>query len=246
MRLLVSVATAADAVEAAAGGADFIDAKDPHAGALGAVSHSELRRIVLAVGGTRRLTAALGDATSADEIERTAREFAADGVALVKIGFAGTATIDGVAPLVEAAIRGARASDRDPCGVVVVAYADAEAVGSITATALLDVAIRAGASGVMIDTANKLGPGLCRLMPFAALAAWVARGHDAGLLVALAGQVSAHDLGALRDTGADIVGVRGAACVGGRGGRVSADRVRLLAELCRSPVLSTDPARSER
>ena len=45
MRLLVSVASATEASAALAGGADVIDAKNPLAGALGAVSVGVLREI---------------------------------------------------------------------------------------------------------------------------------------------------------------------------------------------------------
>ena len=62
MRLLVSVATAADARAAIEGGADIVDAKDPGAGALGAVTLDRLREIRDAVAGARPLTAALGEA----------------------------------------------------------------------------------------------------------------------------------------------------------------------------------------
>jgi uncharacterized protein (UPF0264 family) len=52
------------------------------------------------------------------------------------------------------------------------------------------------------------------------------------------------DFAFVRDAGADIVGVRGAACEGGRSGRVTAERVHLLraltSELC---VCSTPAAR---
>ena len=61
MRLLISVTDAAEAVEAAAGGADIIDVKDPGAGALGQASPecvAEVRRVVPA---GRPVTAALGD-----------------------------------------------------------------------------------------------------------------------------------------------------------------------------------------
>jgi (5-formylfuran-3-yl)methyl phosphate synthase len=60
------------------------------------------------------------------------------------------------------------------------------------------------------------------------LAAWVAAAHDAGLLVSIAGKLTSEDLTWARDCGADIAGVRGAACDGGRTGRVMAERVRLL------------------
>ena len=66
----------------------------------------------------------------------------------------------------------------------------------------------------------------------AALARWVGAAHDAGLLVAVAGRLTADDLAIVRDAGADIAGVRGAACEGGRTGRVSAEKVAFLRELC--------------
>jgi uncharacterized protein (UPF0264 family) len=85
---------------------------------------------------------------------------------------------------------------------------------------------------VLLDTANKSGPSLRGLVAPDTLAAWVAKAHEAGLLVALAGQLTADDLAFVRDAGADIAGVRGAACDGGRTGRVASDRVRLLRALC--------------
>ena len=51
MRLLVSVASAPEAAEAIAGGADIIDAKDPLTGAIGAVSSHVLSAIHAAVAG---------------------------------------------------------------------------------------------------------------------------------------------------------------------------------------------------
>src|SRR5439155_24791233 len=89
MRLLVSVASAAEASAALAGGADVIDAKDPKAGALGAVSVEVLRDIEAAVAGARPVSAALGEASDAPTIECAARTFAAAGVSFVKVGFAG-------------------------------------------------------------------------------------------------------------------------------------------------------------
>ena len=66
------------------------------------------------------------------------------------------------------------------------------------------------------------------------LDAWVSEARDAGLIVALAGQLTADDLPFARDAGAEIAGVRGAACDGGRTGRVSADKVRMLRAVCES------------
>src|SRR6266513_157132 len=127
MRLLVSVASAAEASAALAGGADVIDAKDPRAGTLGAVAFDVLREIHAAVAGRRPVTAALGDAADEAEIERASRAFAAAGASLVKVGFAGIASAGRVTALIAAAVRGARAGSDGNGGVVAVAYADAPA-----------------------------------------------------------------------------------------------------------------------
>jgi (5-formylfuran-3-yl)methyl phosphate synthase len=227
MRLLVSVANAAEVSAALAGGADLIDAKDPRSGALGAVAAPVLQAILERVGGARPVTAAIGDAADDDAIERTACAFAAAGAALVKVGFAGIAGPARVAALAGAACRGVSAS-ASSAGVILVAYADADRVASIAPAAVVDVAARTGARGVLLDTADKNGPGLRALVTPTALAAFVAQTHRNGLLVALAGRLAADDLAFVRDAGADIAGVRGAACDGGRTGQVSADLVRRL------------------
>jgi uncharacterized protein (UPF0264 family) len=232
MQLLVSVATAAEASVALAGGADLIDAKNPLAGALGPVSTDVLREIHATVAGARLVTAAIGDAGDDIEIERAAAAFAAAGATLVKVGFAGIMSASRVERLIMAAVRGARTGSDDTGGVVAVAYADADRVASLAADVLVDVAARGGATGILLDTADKSGPGLRQLRTPSALARWVAEAHEAGLLVALAGKLTAEDLAVVRDAGADIAGVRGAAFEGGRAGRVSADRVALLRALC--------------
>ena len=236
MRLLVSVASVAEASAALAGGADVIDAKDPAAGALGAVSPDVFRDIHARVFGERPVTAALGDAADEDDIERAARAFALAGARLVKVGFAGIVSAGRVGSLTAAAVRGARAGGHGTCGVVAVAYADSVRAESIAPAALVEVAASAGAEGLLLDTANKTGPGLRGLMAPGALATLVTRMHELGLFVALAGQLTADDLPFVRDTGADVAGVRGAACDAGRMGQVSADRVRLLQQCSSTPI----------
>src|SRR5881397_3803371 len=108
MRLLVSVASAAEVAAALAGGADIVDAKDPRTGALGAVPLDGLRAIHAAVDSARPVTAAIGDAIDEAAIERTAAAFADAGAAFVKVGFAGITRAARVAALIAAARRGAR------------------------------------------------------------------------------------------------------------------------------------------
>src|SRR5216110_1714211 len=80
MRLLVSVADAAEARAALGGGADIIDAKEPRHGALGAVAPEVLRTIRDAVGSRRPVSVALGDCGSARAVETAARRAAGLGM----------------------------------------------------------------------------------------------------------------------------------------------------------------------
>lgn len=234
MQLLVSVANPIEACHAVAGGADLIDAKDPLIGALGAVSLDTLRQIHAAVSGRREVTAAIGDASDEETIERTAFDYGAAGVAFVKVGFAGICERTRVERLLTAAARGMRANGTG--SVVAVAYAD-DVATSVDRDTLLDLAARAGASGVLLDTVNKRGPGLLHLVSPTALTAWVAAAHSYGLTVALAGKLAADDLPRALDTGADIAGVRGAACEAGRSSRVVTERVAALKSMMCPPLL---------
>src|SRR5207245_5359662 len=68
--------------------------------------------------------------------------------------------------------------------------------------------------------------------------AWIVAAHDAGLFACLAGSLGGSDFAAARALGADLVGVRGAACVGGRSGRISRARVAELSALARAAPLA--------
>jgi (5-formylfuran-3-yl)methyl phosphate synthase len=230
VRLLVSVANAAEASAALAGGADLIDAKDPAIGALTPVTADVFREIHASVGGARPVTAAIGNAVDEDAVEQAARAFGLAGARYVKVGFAGIGTAERVGALTKAAVRGARAagSGGRTCDVVAVAYADADRAFGLAPFALVAEAAQAGAAGVLLDTADKTGPALRSLLDPNALAGFVSSVHETGLFVALGGRLSSVDLPFVRDAGADIAGVRGAACDGGRTGPVSAEKVRLL------------------
>jgi uncharacterized protein (UPF0264 family) len=224
MRLLVSVRNAADAAAACAGGADIVDAKEPAAGALGAVDLTTFHDIVAAVSSSRPVTAALGDARDEADVNRTAGAYARTGAWLVKVGFAGITSRAHVTSLLSAARDGAAGC----AGLVATAYADADRAGSLDPFAMIDAAAASGAAGVLLDTADKHGPGLRGLMSSTALAVWVGAARDARLLVALAGKLTLDDVDYVYETGAEIAGVRGAACDHGRSGRIVAARVRAL------------------
>jgi uncharacterized protein (UPF0264 family) len=230
MKLLVSVTSANDAETALCAGADIIDAKDPSAGALGAVELDVFADIGAVVGGRRPLSAALGDLTDVLSAARRASSFAARGAQIVKIGFAPASSAGRVRELIETTVN-ASAGAR----VVAVAYADASADETVDARRLIEIAARSGATGILIDTADKAGPGLCALWTEDELSTWIARVHDCELFAAVAGKLQARDIAWAAELGADVAGVRGAACDGGRTGRVSRELVQRLVGEVRHP-----------
>jgi len=237
MQLLVSVADAPEARAALLGGSDVIDAKDPRGGALGAVRPELLRTLRDAVGTGRPLSAALGDRGPAALVERRAGAAAQVGAAFVKLGFRGAAAVSQARRRAAAARRGAGPRT----GLVLVGYADWPRVRGIDPAALLALATESGAVGVLLDTALKDAGLFTRLQPDA-VATWVAAAHAAGLFACLAGSLRGADFATARALGADVVGVRGAACVGGRTGRVSRRRVAALSALARVASLATAAA----
>src|SRR3989449_4055209 len=225
MQLLISVAGPAEARAALRGGADVIDAKDPRRGALGPVSLQRLAAIRAAVAGARPLSAAVGDATSEYAVAGSVAAALSVGVAFVKLGLAGVtseARADRLAVAARRAVETAVVTR-----LVLVAYADWRSAASLPPARVVAVAADTGAAGVLLDTATKRAPLFAVESP-AGVAAWVAAAHAAGLFAALAGGLSGPDLARARSLGADLVGVRGAACVGGRTGRVSRPRVAAL------------------
>ncbi|HEX4573895.1 MAG TPA: (5-formylfuran-3-yl)methyl phosphate synthase [Gemmatimonadales bacterium] len=226
MQLLVSVADGREARAALQGGADVIDAKDPRRGALGPVGPAALAAIRDAVPRPHPLSVALGDASEERAIAHAARRAARHGVAFLKVGFAGLAGAARARRLATAARWGAG----ERAELVLVAYADWRRAASLAPERVLAVAATVGAHGVLLDTAFKNAPVFALVSPDA-VGAWVTAAHAAGLFAALAGSLGGADFATARALGADLVGVRGAACVGGRTGRVSPSRVAALRAL---------------
>jgi (5-formylfuran-3-yl)methyl phosphate synthase len=227
MRLLVSVTDPGEVRAAIEGGADIIDAKDASRGALGAVAPSVLRGIIGAVGGARPVSVALGDVGAADSsVTRRRAEPPMPGVSFVKLGFAAGVDQREAAAYVRSVV--ASLAGTPTTAVVLAAYADA-GPDRLGRDQVVEIATQCGVAGVLLDTlAKQQSQPLFALLGLDAVAAWVATAHRAGLSVALAGSLGAPEMAVARDIGADVVGVRGAACDGGRLGRVSADRVRGL------------------
>ena len=215
MKLLVSVVDDAEARLAVAGGVDIVDVKNPAEGSLGAPDPGVIARVRDVVPAELELSAAIGDLPSLPGTAALAALGAVrSGAAYVKIGLWGPSTTQDAVAVLSAA---REAVDSD-AAVIAVAYADAARVPSrpLPPSELVTAARRAGVSGCLLDTAIKDGRGLLSWLAADALAELVAEAHRAGLQMALAGELRAEDLPAIRATGADIVGVRSAACRDGR------------------------------
>ncbi|MFZ5622882.1 MAG: (5-formylfuran-3-yl)methyl phosphate synthase [Gemmatimonadota bacterium] len=222
----MSVTGPHEVAAALAGGADIIDAKDPREGALGAVTPEVLRAVERALPPEAPLSLALGDVADADRLDRLLDALAPaprPGGTFTKVGFLGLGDPARVEDLA------ARAVERSGGPVVLAAYAEGEAIGCMPVAAWPEIAARAGARGVLVDTADKRGPGLFGWLRPGEVTALIEEAHGFGLFVALAGRLSPIDAARVAELGADIVGVRGAACEGGRLGVVSEARVRELA-----------------
>lgn len=230
MELLVSLRSAAEIGAALAGGADIIDAKEPGRGSLGAVTPEVLTEIMARVPAQMSVSVALGDFATPDEVVSavTALQLPRRPAPLyLKLGFAGVRSEDRIESLIATAIAASTESVAAP-RVVAVAYADATRAGTASPMTIRDLAARAGAAGILLDTHTKDGRGLLRWIEPTALERWVAGARAAGLVTALAGGLGLDDFDRVAAAQPDVLGVRGAACDGGRDGLVSADRVRSL------------------
>jgi uncharacterized protein (UPF0264 family) len=231
VRLLVSVVDADEARVAAAAGADIVDVKNPAEGSLGAPSPAVIAGVRAVVPAELPVSAAIGDMPNLPGTAALAAMGAArSGATFVKVGLWGASTEADAVELLRAVRDGAAGSV-----VVAAAYADAARVpGAPLAPQLLPrVASTAGVEVCLLDTAVKDGRGLLDWLSPEELTSLVADAHAAGLEVALAGALRAEDLPVLSATQADIVGVRSAACDGGRrSGPLDPARVGALRAAC--------------
>jgi uncharacterized protein (UPF0264 family) len=230
----VSVVDADEARAAAAAGADIVDVKNPAEGSLGAPSPGVIEAVRATVPADLPVSAAIGDMPNLPGTAALAALGAArSGATFVKVGLWGVSTEEEAIALLRAV--GDGAAGVPGAVVVAAAYADARRVtpAPLAPQLLPRVARAAGVGVCLLDTAIKDGRGLLDWLTPDELSSLVAEGHAAGVQVALAGALRADDLPAVRATGADIAGVRSAACGDGRRtGPLEAARVRALRAGC--------------
>ena len=225
--LLISVVAPEEVDAALEGGADIVDVKNPAEGSLGAATPAVIAAVRARLPPEIALSVALGDAPLPGTMALAAAGAAAQGALYLKLGLRGLARPEDAFALLAAVQEVARGVHPRP-RVVAVAYADAERAQGLRPGELPALAARAGVHGVMLDTAFKDGVSTFAALGESGVRAFVASARSLGLETALAGALSLEEVASCARLGVGVVGVRGAACVGGRAGRVSALKVREL------------------
>lgn len=238
--LLVSVRSPAEALAAMRGGAAIVDVKEPLAGPLGRAEPEVCAEIGVAIGGRAVWTLACGEWRDGADV--IVRHLALLHGLLGDRGPLPAAIKAGLAGMAGRAWQPLLATFADaPWATVAVAYADWDRAESPDPRDVIDAAATAGCGGVLVDTFDKVGPGLLAACSGSLLADWVTRAHAAGTPLALAGRIAAVDLPEIRRFGADIVGLRTAVCAGGRLGTVDEHLVQQADRLLKNGVEAETP-----
>ena len=223
-KLLVSVRSVAEALLVAAGGADFIDLKEPAQGALGGLPTGTLREIVAALrsqGCALPVSATIGDVPMHELEEILARVEAVGGcgVDIVKVGIERT-------PAAGAVLRALAAGGRPLVPVFIADRGlDERAV---------QLALSLGFSGVMVDTADKRAGSLFEALPFESVGRFVAMVREAGVMVGVAGALRREQAALIAKLQPDFAGFRSAVCAGERSGALDPQRLRDLVTAMRA------------
>lgn len=230
MKLLVSVRSADEAMQAADGGADFIDLKEPGAGALGGLPIATIRAIVAALrkhGSSLPISATIGDVPMSEpaRIMACVDAVGACGVDHVKVG------IERV-PEALAVLDALKALTASGGSVIPVFIADQG-----LAWEHVEHACGVGFPGLMIDTADKHAGSLFDVMSLAEVERFItsvrsARAARAGTsMVGLAGALRMAHAPLLRALAPDFAGFRTAVCKGDRGSALDPQRLLALTRL---------------
>lgn len=238
-RILVSVRSVDEALLVAAGGADFIDLKEPGQGALGGLPVDTIVAIVAALraaGSPLPISATIGDVPmhQLDTILTRVEAVGACGVDYVKVGIERT-------PAAGAVLRALA-----DCGRPLVPVFVADRGLDERAVAL---ALSLRFPGVMVDTADKQAGSLFDLLPADAIERFIAMAREAATMVGMAGAMRRSDADRIVALAPDFAGFRSAVCRGARSDALDAGRLRELVgamQVAQASFNRTSPSSSER
>jgi len=212
LKLLISPMNEKEASEAIAGGADIIDVKNPQEGALGANFPWVIKRIREIAPRKIQVSCALGDVPNLPgSISLAALGAASLGVDYIKVGLYGFKTPREAVFLLQNVNKAAKECN-PKIKVVATGYADAERISTLDPMLIPEIASLAQVDLAMIDTAVKDGKNIFNFLAVKQLEKFVDEAHKLGLEAALAGSLRKQDLPVVYGLGADVAGLRGAAC----------------------------------
>jgi uncharacterized protein (UPF0264 family) len=220
MRVLVSVRNVDEAVIAAEAGVDFIDLKDPSAGALGGLPTSVIAEIVTALrshGHTMPISATIGD-RSPDSLIGILDQVAAVGACGVDHVKVGIERHPAAGTLIEALA--------DSCWPVVPVFIVDR--GFDAAVLQQACAARPMFAAVMVDTAVKSAGSVMDRIDAPALRAFIERVQASGAWTGVAGALRLSDVDTLKELAPDFAGFRSAVCDGDRATALSLARLQAL------------------
>lgn len=235
MKLLISPTNAAEAKEAIAGGADIIDVKNPKEGAMGANYPWVIREIKAVTPKNLKVSCTIGEVPNLlGSLTLAACGAASLGVDYLKVGLQGVKTPQDAISLLKAVNRAAKECNPN-IKVVAAGYGDAKILGAVDPMLIPEIAHKADVDVAMLDTATKDGKNLFDYMTVEQLHRFVESAHGLGLQVAFAGSLQKQDLPVVYGLGADIAGLRGAACTNSDrvDGKITRKLVSELAETVR-------------
>jgi uncharacterized protein (UPF0264 family) len=215
-----------EALEAIAGGANIIDVKNPKEGALGANYSWVIKRIKEVTPNNVEVSCTLGEVGNLPgSVSLAALGASSLGVDYIKVGLYGIKTSEEAIFLLQTVSRAAKECN-PKIKIAVAGYADAAKIGTINPLMIPEITHKAQVDVAMIDTSIKDGKNLFDYLSQRELKKFVDSAHGFGLKAALAGSLRAQDLPVIYSLGADIAGLRGAACTSGN--RVTGQITRKL------------------
>ncbi len=237
MKLLVSPINEQEANEAIVGGADIIDVKNPREGSLGANFPWVIKRIKKITPKNIEVSCTIGEALNLPgSMSLAALGASSLGVDYIKVGLRWSKTAEEAVYFLQNIARAAKEYN-SKVKIVAAGYADAARVSGLDPMLIPEIAFKAQVDVALIDTAIKDGNNLFTFLNLQKLQKIVDSTHNFGLEVALAGSLRKDDLLTVFDLGADVAGVRSAACSNGDRniGKITSKLVHELVETIKNP-----------
>lgn len=214
-QLLVSVRDCAEIAPAIAGGCEILDFKDPARGALGRVDDATLGTVLeycQQYSVTIPLSMALGELCEW-RTEQESLKLPSE-ITYLKMGLSQCSGSRRWISDWQNLIQRIKESSEHQHQWIAVAYADWKRADSLSPYEILETASENRCAGLLIDTFSKQNGRLLDLLSPETLGEIIELARASQLKIALAGSLRIQDLEILSDLAPDIIGIRGAACLG--------------------------------